>query len=185
MMAFTCKSCGSNDFREEGNYRICNYCGTKHIITVEDRQISPIAVDLQDDVSRLLAKCIAEPARAKKYAQRILEIDPNNVEARRILAASMQKNQSSGGGCYVATAVYGSYDCPQVWTLRRYRDDVLAKSWYGRAFIRTYYAVSPVLVSWFGETEWFRSMWKPTLDQMVKCMNEKGVEGSPYQDINW
>ena len=26
------------------------------------------------------------------------------------------------GGCYVATAVYGSYDCPQVWTLRRVRD---------------------------------------------------------------
>ncbi len=22
------------------------------------------------------------------------------------------------GGCYVATTVYGSYDCPQVWTLR-------------------------------------------------------------------
>ena len=32
------------------------------------------------------------------------------------------------GGCYVATAVYGSYDCPQVWTLRRYRDDILAKN---------------------------------------------------------
>src|SRR5699024_12626084 len=24
----------------------------------------------------------------------------------------------SSGGCYVATAVYGSYDCPEVWTLR-------------------------------------------------------------------
>ena len=43
---------------------------------------------------------------------------------------------SSSGGCYVATAVYGSYDCPQVWTLRRYRDYTLAETWYGRAFIR-------------------------------------------------
>lgn len=25
-------------------------------------------------------------------------------------------------GCYVATCVYGSYDCPEVWTLRRFRD---------------------------------------------------------------
>ena len=53
-------------------------------------------------------------------------------------------------GCYVATAVYGSYDCPQVWTLRRFRDYTLAETWYGRAFIRAYYAVSPTLVKWFG-----------------------------------
>ena len=31
-------------------------------------------------------------------------------------------------GCYIATCVYGSYDCPEVWTLRRFRDDTLAKS---------------------------------------------------------
>lgn len=24
-------------------------------------------------------------------------------------------------GCYIATCVYGSYDCPQVWILRRFR----------------------------------------------------------------
>ena len=46
--------------------------------------------------------------------------------------------ESNPGGCYVATAVYGSYDCPEVWTLRRYRDFELASTWYGRAFIRTY-----------------------------------------------
>ena len=49
-------------------------------------------------------------------------------------------------GCYVATAVYGSYDCPEVWTLRRFRDKVLAKTWYGRLFIHLYYAVSPTAV---------------------------------------
>ena len=42
---------------------------------------------------------------------------------------------TKSGGCYVATAVYGSYDCPQVWTLRRFRDYTLAGSWYGRTFI--------------------------------------------------
>lgn len=35
---------------------------------------------------------------------------------------------SNSGGCYVATAVYGSYDCPQVWTLRRFRSFSLAKN---------------------------------------------------------
>ena len=87
--------------------------------------------------------------------------------------------------CYVATAVYGSYDCPEVWTLRRYRDYTLAETWYGRAFIRTYYAVSPTLVKWFGKTEWFKNMWKPKLDHMVKRLNEKGVANTPYNDRLW
>ena len=88
-------------------------------------------------------------------------------------------------GCYVATCVYGSYDCPQVWTLRRYRDYTLAQTWYGRAFIKTYYAISPTLVKWFGNTEWFKKMWQPKLDRMVKRLNNDGVESTPYQDFNW
>lgn len=91
----------------------------------------------------------------------------------------------SGGGCYVATAVYGSYDCPQVWTLRRYRDYTLAETRYGRAFIRTYYAISPTLVKWFGHTEWFRKMWKGKLDRMVADLNAEGVEDTPYEDKAW
>ena len=88
-------------------------------------------------------------------------------------------------GCYVATAVYGSYDCPQVWTLRRFRDNTLAETWHGRAFIRTYYAISPTLVKWFGKTEWFKNLWKPALDRMVEKLNGKGVEDTPYDDLAW
>ncbi len=88
-------------------------------------------------------------------------------------------------GCYVATAVYGSYNCPEVWTLRRYRDETLACTWYGRVFIRTYYAISPTLVKWFGKTEWFRNMWKGRLDAMVERLQNEGVENTPYEDKNW
>ena len=93
--------------------------------------------------------------------------------------------QTTSGGCYVATAVYGSYDCPQVWTLRRYRDYTLSQTWYGRAFIRTYYAISPTLVKWFGHTNWFRNLWKPKLDRMVRRLNNEGVSDTPYQDKKW
>lgn len=88
-------------------------------------------------------------------------------------------------GCYVATCVYGSYDCPQVWTLRRFRDDTLGKSAFGRAFIRTYYATSPTIVRWFGDTRWFKKMWRGMLDRMVGRLNAEGVEDTPYQDKSW
>jgi hypothetical protein len=48
-------------------------------------------------------------------------------------------------GCYIATAVYGSYDAPEVMTLRKFRDNVLKKSVFGRMFIRFYYRLSPPL----------------------------------------
>ena len=88
-------------------------------------------------------------------------------------------------GCYIATAVYGSYDCPQVWTLRRYRDYVLAETWYGRAFIHTYYAVSPTLVKWFGSTRLFKKLWKGKLDRLVAKLQHDGFEATPYKDKQW
>ncbi len=129
----------------------------------------------------MLKRWDENPANADKYAHMILEIDPHNERALR----QVNGKAANSGGCYVATAVYGSYDCPQVWTLRRFRDNMLAETWYGRAFIRTYYAVSPTLVKWFGKADWFRNMWKPTLDMMVERLNRQGVADTPYCDRNW
>ncbi|HAG14769.1 MAG TPA: hypothetical protein DCG49_13055 [Ruminococcus sp.] len=91
--------------------------------------------------------------------------------------------QEHADGCYIATCVYGSYDCPQVWMLRRYRDRILAPHACGRAFIRLYYAISPKLVKWFGETAWFRRFWRRFLDRKIVTLREKGFSDKPYRDI--
>lgn len=109
----------------------------------------------------------------------------NLNETSQITNTTATNSNNKSGGCYVATAVYGSYDCPQVWTLRRYRDYTLAETWYGRAFIKTYYAISPTLVKWFGHTDWFKNMWKGKLDRMVAKLQTNGVESTPYEDKNW
>lgn len=85
-------------------------------------------------------------------------------------------------GCYIATAVYGSYDCPEVWTLRRYRDYTLESTWYGRLFIRLYYAVSPTLVKMFGNKKAFTSISKPLLDRKVAKLIKDGISSLPYND---
>ena len=112
----------------------------------------------------------------QEYAQKIKELDPE---------FTIPEAPKASGGCYVATCVYGSYDCPQVWTLRRYRDDTLGSTWYGRLFIRTYYAISPTLVKWFGKTNWFKMLWKGKLDRMVAKLQNNGVEDTPYKDKKW
>lgn len=52
---------------------------------------------------------------------------------------------ASAGGCFVATAAYGSWSHPDVAALRRFRDEVLVRHRAGRAFIRAYRAVGPKL----------------------------------------
>lgn len=89
---------------------------------------------------------------------------------------------SSSEGCYIATCVYGSYDCPEVWTLRRFRDFKLRKNLIGRWFIRLYYAVSPTLVKWFGNTLWFNRFWKAFLESFVGHLRKKGYADTPYRD---
>ena len=86
-------------------------------------------------------------------------------------------------GCYIATCVYGSYDCPEVWTLRRFRDQRLRKSAAGRAFVRLYYAVSPGLVRRFGGVAWLRRLVRYPLGRLVKRLRSEGVSSEPYNDL--
>lgn len=85
-------------------------------------------------------------------------------------------------GCYVATCVYGSYDCPEVWTLRRFRDNTLAEYFFGRVFITLYYAISPMLVKSLGKNRIITNHWRRFLDKLVTKLNRHGIEDAPYCD---
>lgn len=91
-------------------------------------------------------------------------------------------SNTSKGGCYIATCVYGAYNCPEVWTLRRFRDYKLKTTWYGNLFVKIYYATSPIVVKLFGNTMYFKIFWKKILDKMVCKLNSKGFENTPYTD---
>lgn len=132
----------------------------------------------------------SRPSSVKcKQCQSIYAADmpncPSCGRSTSLNQVSTPTSSANNGGCYIATCVYGSYDCPQVWTLRRYRDNTLGATWYGRLFIRVYYVVSPTLVKWFGKTSWFKCIWQGKLDKMVAKLNGNGVENTPYQDKEW
>jgi len=52
-----------------------------------------------------------------------------------------------GGGCFIATAAYGSYQEKHVWILRQFRDKYLLTNTAGKAFVRWYYRHSPKYAS--------------------------------------
>ncbi len=106
---------------------------------------------------------------------------PINANAFKSFEQSANTS-SDNSGCYIATCVYGSYDCPEVWTLRRFRDIVLDTTWYGKLFIKCYYAISPTIVRWFGHQDWFKKFWKKNLDGMISKLNSHGIKNTEYKD---
>lgn len=122
-----------------------------------------------------------------KENNRIIEhnntrVDPsNNIDTEQKSTLPYQ-DYSKISYCYVATCVYGSYNCKQVYTLRRYRDYKLAKSIPGKIFIKTYYFIGSRAVKLFGKYKWFNRMFKPILDRMVIKLNKKGYLDTPYND---
>lgn len=117
-----------------------------------------------------------------QYTQKVKKYDAVFIEPRinSAVGTTRSSGSSGSGGCYIATAVYGSYDCPEVWVLRRYRDYTLAQNCFGRSFIRLYYAVSPMLIAWLGGLEWFKRFGKSQLDRIVCRLMNKGFNNSPY-----
>ena len=117
----------------------------------------------------------------EKYAVRAIEYAPE-VDAtgyRRQIQDELDfiesvrtggKDKETGGkkGCYIATAVYGSYECDQVFALRRYRDDHLAKHLPGRCFIRIYYAISPKLIRFLDRKSNLTALVRRFLDVLVE-----------------
>ena len=106
-----------------------------------------------------------------------------NRKAGKEFFGKMTPKRRKKSGCYVATCVYGSYDCPEVWVLRRFRDNKLENSVLGRTFITVYYAVSPILVKCFGNRTFFKKGCKNILNSLVSKLQSKGYKDSPYNDL--
>lgn len=99
---FVCKNCGANALFFRSGFWICPYCDSKFVpdtgtnCVTEDQvrgdslgkskcNVESSNIGLDDDISRLLMKCKREPRNARRYANLILDIDPDNQEARKYL----------------------------------------------------------------------------------------------------
>ncbi len=129
-------------------------------------------------------KVIEVDKRINKANNNINTTNYNNTSNNSYNSYNSNKYTTSPkkSGCYIATCVYGSYDCKEVWRLRRYRDYYLDNHWFGRIFIKLYYSISPTLVKLFGNKKWFKKISKKLLDKKIVKLIKKGYEDTPYND---
>lgn len=92
---------------------------------------------------------------------------------KEFIEASEQKKKQKKKGCFIATAVYGDYNAPEVCVLRCFRDNVLDKSALGRMFIRTYYAISPSIANWLRTHDEVSLAVKKLLDKFVAFLRSR------------
>jgi hypothetical protein len=70
-------------------------------------------------------------------------VDPGGISAVSYLDSGISGDGSGGGGCFIATAAFGSKFEKHVQLLRRFRDLYLMPHSIGRAFVKAYYRYSP------------------------------------------
>lgn len=94
----------------------------------------------------------------------------NSLSNLKSQLSKTNTGSSGGGGCYIATMAYGDHNHPQVMILRQFRDNVLAKSAFGKCFIKTYYHYSPKLVEKLKNSKLVNSIIRKTLNQIIKLI---------------
>ena len=84
---------------------------------------------------------------------------------------------SSGGGCFIATAAYGSYFEPHVVTLRNFRDRYLLTNAPGRAFVAFYYRHSPPIADYIADRPALRALVRWSLTPVVLVIRHPVMAG--------
>lgn len=78
------------------------------------------------------------------------------------------RDQGGGpGGCFIATAAFGSYENRWVYVLRDFRDQVLLAHDSGRSFVEWYYEHSPRAAAWIAEHGWARALTRVALAPLI------------------
>ncbi len=105
----------------------------------------PLLIDHVNKTAPVVGVGIAEVGFLKSLGH--LPMEPSTKsryqENLNTLNSMYNRSKSGGGGCYIATMVYGDYDHPQVMILRNFRDNFLSNYSLGRSFIQFYYRNSP------------------------------------------
>ena len=105
--------------------------------------------------------------RAYSALQRVRDNSPAETVSQSPSA------EKKSGGCFIATAAFGSPLAPEVLVFRRYRDEVLLASRVGRIFVNAYYAASPPFALFISKHGFLRTVIRSVLLQPVSRLLKK------------
>ena len=115
-------------------------------------------------------------ANSKQNGQTITETKTiTHSSFDQTISDQTSNEKSSGGGCLIATATYGSEMAPQVQKLRELRDNSLLQTKSGTNFMNTfndiYYSFSPYIADYERENPVFKELVKVAITPMITSLS--------------
>ena len=107
---------------------------------------------------------MGSPGKDNIYGYGRLNLDINAAIPSSIEATG---GSGGGGGCFIATAAYGSYSAPCVRILREMRDRFLLKNRIGTSLVSLYYKYSPPLADFITEHDNIKTVVRLSLFPLV------------------
>lgn len=96
-----------------------------------------------------------------------MRYQPNVASTQAIMDNSDTGGDDDDGGCFIATAVFGSPMEAHVTILKNFRDNYLLPCGLGRSFVRTYYKYSPPVAHFIAKHEMLKATVRISLLPLV------------------
>jgi hypothetical protein len=77
-----------------------------------------------------------------------------------------------GGGCFIATAAFGTSMAHEINVLRSFRDNYLMRERAGRLFISLYYRTSPTIAKMISRSKILKFVTRAVLTPIIKTVQK-------------
>jgi hypothetical protein len=131
-------------------------------------------IDLDDNEETILLNALRvfyhEVYDKETLSGEIIDSAINEERERTKVFKENVQAAEEAGGCFVATAVYGSHDHFNLIVLRSFRDNFLRQYSMGRAFIAFYYEHGPKLANKVKESSFLKAIFTPLVETGVRIV---------------
>jgi uncharacterized repeat protein (TIGR02543 family) len=114
-------------------------------------------------------------AAAGSFANANALVTTFTMPAQNVVVTANFQVASTGGGCFIAAAAYGSPTAEQIDVLREFRDGVLLESAAGSQLVALYYRLSPPIADFISGNSFLRTLVRELLvDPVVWVVGATG-----------
>ncbi|NKQ38223.1 MAG: hypothetical protein HF967_01870 [Methanosarcinales archaeon] len=117
--------------------------------------------------------CYSKPYNpTTKIKKNNSNIYDNASYKKRTSNTKIKQRNKANGGCFIATAAYGTPFAEEINILRFWRDTFLLKYYLGNLFVKFYYKTSPSIANFIRDKDWMKNIVKFFLNPFIKLLNK-------------